>query len=325
MDRRAGLLFVALGFAWGIPYLLIKVSVEEVSPAFLVLGRTVVAAALLLPIALARGELFPVLRRWRPLLAYAIIEVSIPWILLGTAEQQLPSSTTGLLIAAVPLASVGIAFVTGRAERLGTMGWAGLLTGLAGVAALVGLDIDTSHLGAVGEMLVVVVGYAVGPALLVRYLSDESGIAVVAVSISIAALVYVPVVLLGGGLPDAVPSTKVVASIVVLGVVCTAGAFVMLFALVGLIGAVRATAITYINPAVAILVGALFLHERVTVWTGVGFGLVLLGSVLITRRPKDRGPIEEQPVAALAEVECPAAERRSSVHRRRELAGAGRS
>ncbi|MEN0015745.1 MAG: DMT family transporter, partial [Solirubrobacteraceae bacterium] len=247
MDRRAGLLFVALGFAWGIPYLLIKVSVEEVSPAFLVLARTALAVLLLLPIAHARGQLVPVLRRWRVLLAYAIIEVAIPWILLGNAEQHLPSSTTGLLIAAVPLAGVVVALVSGSGERLGTAGWVGLVAGLAGVAALVGFDIDTSDLGSVLEVFVVVAGYAIGPAILARYLSDEPGIAVVAVSLSIVAVVYLPLVVLGGGLPAAVPSTKVIASIVVLAVVCTAGAFVMLFSLVGLIGAVRATAITYVN------------------------------------------------------------------------------
>jgi drug/metabolite transporter (DMT)-like permease len=289
MDRRAGLLFVALGFAWGIPYLLIKVSVEEVSPAFLVLARTVLAAMLLLPIAHARGMLRPVLRRWRVLIAYAVIEVAVPWILLGTAERHLPSSTTGLLIAAVPLAGVVLAAATGNAERLGAGAWLGLLAGLAGVAALVGFDIQASDLGSVLEVLVVVIGYAIGPAILVRFLSDEPGIGVIAVSMSIVAVIYAPVVVIGGGLPDAMPSAKVIASILVLGVVCTAGAFVMLFALVGMIGAVRATAITYVNPAVAIVAGALFLGEAITVWTAVGFALVLVGSYLLTRKPRVGG------------------------------------
>jgi drug/metabolite transporter (DMT)-like permease len=288
MDRRAGLLFVALGFAWGIPYLLIKVSVEEVSPAFLVLARTLLAALLLLPIAHARGMLRPVLRRWRALLAYALIEVAVPWILLGNAERHLPSSTTGLLIAAVPLAGVIVAMFTGSGERLGRGAWMGLIAGLLGVAALVGFDVDTSDLGSVLEVLVVVIGYALGPAILVRYLSDEPGIGVVAVSMSIVAVLYLPIVLLGGGLPDAVPSAKVIASIAVLAVVCTAGAFVMLFALVGMIGAVRATAITYVNPAVAIVAGAVLLGEAITPWTVVGFALVLVGSYFLTRRPQAR-------------------------------------
>lgn len=285
MDRRAGLLFVALGFAWGIPYLLIKVSVEELSPAVLVFARTALAALILMPIALSQGVVRSTMRRWRVLLVYSVIEIAVPWVLLNDAERHLPSSTTGLLIAAVPLAGVGLAFATGTAERLGPKGWLGLVAGLAGVAALVGLDIDTSDRGAVLQVLVVVVGYAIGPYIIARHLKDESGIGVIAISLTIVALVYVPVVLLGPGLPAEVPSPEVIASVVVLAVVCTAAAFVMLFALVGLIGPVRATAITYLNPAVAIVAGAIFLDETVTVWTVLGFGLVLLGSFLITRRP----------------------------------------
>lgn len=297
MDRRAAVLFLALGLAWGIPYALIKVAVEELDPAQLVLVRTALAAALLLPIAAVRGALAPVLRRWRIVLAYAVIEIAIPWVLINRVEQVLPSSTTGLLIAATPLAGVVLAFALGTAERLGAAGWTGLVCGLAGVGALVGFDIDTSDLGAVLELLVVVVGYAVGPYLLARYLADEPGIGVVAVSLTIVAVVYVPIVLLGEGLPDAMPSGDVIASVVVLSVVCTAAAFLLLFALVGMIGPVRATAITYVNPAVAILAGVAFLDESVTVWTVVGFVLVLAGSFLITRRPAAVAG-DDQPVAA---------------------------
>ncbi|MDO9397729.1 MAG: DMT family transporter, partial [Herbiconiux sp.] len=233
MDRRAGLLFVALGFVWGIPYLLIKVSIEELSPEVLVLARTGLAAALLLPIAAARGVLRPLLSRWRVLLAYAVIEIAVPWVMLGHAEQELPSSTTGLLVAAVPMAGVALAFAFGTSERLGRSGWIGLLAGLAGVAALVGFDVGGSNLGAVAEVLVVVVGYAVGPFLVARYLQGESGLGVIALSLGIVAVGYVPVVLIGPGLPSAMPSDGVIASVVVLALVCTAGAFLMLFTLIG--------------------------------------------------------------------------------------------
>ncbi len=292
MDRRAALLFLGLGFAWGIPYLLIKVSVEELDPAVLVLARTWVAALVLVPIALARGVLRPVLRRWKLVAVYAVIEIAIPWVLLGHAEEELPSATTGLLIAATPLVGVLLAFATGRSERLGRKGWAGLLLGLAGVAALVGLDVAGSSLDAVLMLLVVATGYAVGPMLIDRRMAGESGLGVITLSVAMVAVLYVPVVLIGPGLPSAMPSGEVVASVVVLGLVCTAAAFVMLFALVGLIGPVRATAITYLNPAVAIAVGAIFLSERITTWTLVGFGLVLAGSFLITRGTAAPEPVE---------------------------------
>jgi len=295
VSRRASLLFAALAVAWGIPYLLIKVAGVELPPSTLVLARTALAALLLLPLALARGQVGPVLRRWRPVLAYAVVEIVVPWFFLARAEQRLPSSTTGLLIAAVPLVAVLVALVTGRAERLGTRGWLGLAAGTLGVGALVGLDVGGSDLGAVAEVGVVVLGYAIGPALLARWLGDVGGLGVMAVSVTMAALLYVPVVVLGPGLPDAVPSTRVLLSVVVLAVVCTAAAFLLLFALVGELGPVRALSVVYVNPLVAIVAGATLLGERITAWTLVGFALVLAGSFLVTRPARGRRPATAAP------------------------------
>ena len=284
MSRRAAWMFAALGLAWGIPYLLIKVAVEELSPSALVLARTGLAAALMLPLALARGQVGPVLRRWRPVLAYTVAEIMLPWLFINRAEQSLPSSTTGLLIAAVPLVGLLVALASGRAEHLGAPGWAGVVLGTAGVAALVGLDVSGSDLGAVAELGVVVLGYAVGAAILDRWLSDLPGLGVVAVSLALSALVYAPVVAVSGTWPSASPSGEVVASVVALAVVCTAAAFLLLFALVRDLGPVRATSVVYLNPVVAVAAGALVLGEPVTPWTVVGFVLVLAGSVLVTRR-----------------------------------------
>ena len=283
MSRRALTLFVALGIVWGFPYLLIKVAVDELSPAQIVLGRTAIAALVLLPTALAQGAVRPVLREWQWLVLFAIVEIAVPWVLLGYAETRLPSSTTGLLVAAVPLAGVLIAFVTGHAERLTRVAWLGLLLGILGVAALVGFEASGSDLGAVAAVGVVVVGYAAGPAILSRPLQGLPGIGIMATALTLTAVAYVPVVLLSDGVPGPLPSAGVVASVVSLGVVCTAVAFMLLFALVGEVGPVRATTITYLNPAVAVIAGALFLGEQVTVWTVVGFVLVVTGSYLVNR------------------------------------------
>lgn len=287
MNRRAALLFAALGVAWGIPYLLVKVSLAELSPAAILLVRASVAAALLLPLAARRGVLRPVLRRWRPVLAYAAVEVVVPWLMIGHAEQRLASSTTGLLIAATPLAGVAIGLLVGSGERMGRSGWTGLLLGFAGVAALVGLEIDTSDRVAVLQLLAVVVGYAIGPMILARSLADESGLAVVGVAFGFAALGAVLVLAIGGGWPTELPSARVVGALAILTSICTVGAFLLLFSLVQEVGAVRSTAVTYINPAVAITVGAIFLGEAITGWTVLGFVLVLAGSMLLARRPAE--------------------------------------
>lgn len=299
MSPRAIVLFAALGVAWGIPYLLIKVAVSELDPALVVFGRSAVGGLILLPLALVRRQVLPVLRRWRPLLVYTVAEIVLPWYFLSSAEQRLPSSTAGLLLASVPLVGVAVAFATGRPERFSAGNWTGVLLGMLGVAALVGLDVAGSDLVGVAEIAVVVVGYAIGPVILARRMSDLPGTGVVALSLVLAALTYVPLVPLAGGWPTQWPSVPALASVLILAVVCSAAAFLIMFALIAEIGPVRTTTITYVNPAVAIVAGSLVLGERVTVWTVAGFGLVLAGSFLVTRRrravliaPEPSGPID---------------------------------
>ena len=281
MSRRGALLFAAMCVIWGIPYLLIKVAVDDMSPSVLVLGRTLIAALLLLPIAAVRGELRPLLPYWAPLVAFAGIEIALPWVLLGAAETEVSSSLTGLLIAAVPLVAAVIATSTG-AERLRLTGGAGLALGVVGVAAIVGVNIEGAHAIPLAEIGLVAICYAVGPAILQRWLSGLPALGVIAVSLLLTAVVYVPFA--ATSVPDERPSAAAFASVLTLAVVCTALAFLLFFALIGEVGPVRATVITYVNPAVAAVLGILILDERFTIGMAIGFALVLAGSVLATRR-----------------------------------------
>ena len=282
MTRRGLVLFIAMSVIWGIPYLLIRIAVGELSPATLVFLRTAIAALILLPIAITRGGLRPLVRRWVPLVAFAAIEVGIPWLALAHAEQRISSSLAGLLISAVPLVGTVIAFATGNRDRIGLVSVAGLLLGLAGVAAIVGFVLHASDPIALVEVGIVVVGYATGPAILSRYLSGLSAVGVNAVSLALCALVYAPVA--AAQWPSSVPHPAVLASVAVLAIVCTALAFLLFFALIAEVGPVRATVITYINPAVAAVLGIAVLGESFTLGMGIGFILVLLGSTLATRR-----------------------------------------
>ena len=281
MSRRGWVLFLAMGVIWGVPYLLIKVAVDVLTPASLVLLRTAVAAAILLPLALARGQLRPLLPKWRPLVAFTVAELAVPWFLLSNAERRLSSSLSGLLIAAVPLVGALLGWLTGG-ERLGVRRILGLAIGIGGVAALVGLDLGGGDVPALLQMAVVAIGYAVGPFILARYLTDVSGLGVIAAALSLTAIAYLPVGV--AQLPAQWPSAKVIASVLTLSVLCTAIAFLVFFALIDEVGPVRATVITYVNPAVAVALGVILLGEPFTVGIAVGFALVLLGSVLATRR-----------------------------------------
>jgi drug/metabolite transporter (DMT)-like permease len=295
VTRRGLVLFGLMSVIWGIPDLFIRVAVAEITPSALVLARTALAAAILLPIALTRVDLRPVLARWRWVVAFAAIEIAIPWVALGSAEQHLSSSLTGLLIAGVPLVGTMLALATGGADRLGRTGLLGLLIGLVGVAAIVGGDYATSDPTALLQVAVVVVCYAVGPAILARRLGGLPTVGVMALSLALCAVVYVPIAAVQ--LPTVVPSTNVLASIVILAVVCTAAAFLVFGALIDEIGPVRATVITYVNPAVAAVLGVLVLNETFSVAMGIGFALVILGSTLATRP----GQVVEGPGVATVE------------------------
>jgi drug/metabolite transporter (DMT)-like permease len=286
MSRRGLALFVAMCVIWGVPYLLIRVAVEEMSPAVLVLGRTGIAVLLLLPIAAARAEIRPALRHWRAVLAFAAIEIALPWLLLGAAEQEISSSLAALLIAGVPLIGAVIARTTGGRERLGRSNLVGLLVGVAGVAAIVGVNLESAGVTPIVEVGLVAVCYAVGPVILQRWLSDVPALGVIAVSLAATAIVYVPIAAFTW--PGEMPSAKAIWSVVGLAVVCTALAFLLFFALIAEIGPVRATVITYINPAVAAVLGVLILDEHFTLGMGVGFALVLVGSILATRPGRTR-------------------------------------
>jgi drug/metabolite transporter (DMT)-like permease len=275
---------------WGIPYLLIRVAVREVTPAMLVFLRTTGSTLVLLPLALHRGELRLLLSRWRPLLAFAAVEIAVPWILLSSAERRVTSSLAALVLAATPFVGVALATATGG-ERLDRRRVAGLLVGLAGVAAIVGLDIGhTSGIGLL-EMAGVVVGYAVGPWILHRYLDGLPSLGVIAASLGITALVYAPIAAFQ--LPGSLPSGRVIASIATLAVVCTALAFVLFFELIVEGGPVRSNLVTYVNPAIAAMLGVLVLSERFTVGMGIGFVLVLAGSVVAAAR--SRHPVVAEP------------------------------
>jgi drug/metabolite transporter (DMT)-like permease len=292
VTRRGLVLFGLMSVIWGIPYLFIRIAVAEIQPSVLVFVRTSIGAAILLPIAMTRFDLRPVLARWRWVVAFALVEIAIPWVMLGTAEQHLSSSLSGLLVAGTPLVGAGIAIVSGGADRIGRTAVAGLLVGLVGVLAIVGADFAASDTTALLEIGVVVVGYAVGPAILARRLQGLPSVGVMALSLTLSALIYLPIAAVQW--PAAPPSVNVFVVIAILGVVCTALAFILFAALIAEVGPVRATVITYVNPAVAAVLGIVVLAEAFSPAMVVGFVLVILGSTLATRRtPRTAEPMSQ--------------------------------
>ena len=285
MSRRAWMLFAAMGVIWGIPYLFIKIAVAELSPVTIAGWRTLLAALILLPLAARSGALRPALRAWPYVVAFGLLEMALPWVLLGHAETRVPSGFAGLMLAAVPIVGTVVSWILGDRHALSRVRLVGLGVGVVGVAALVGLDWAAGTIDALSvvELLVVAVCYAVAPAMAARKLGHVPSMGVVSVSLAFVALLYLPVTVVS--VHAGLPSPNVVASVLVLALVCTALAFVLFFELIAEAGPVRATVITFVNPAVAVALGLVVLGEPLTWGTLVGFPLVLLGSYWATRGP----------------------------------------
>lgn len=296
MSRRAWLLFGALSLIWGVPYLLIRVAVREMAPSTLVFFRVAPVALILLPFAIRSGRMAELARRWRALLAYTLVEIMLPWLALFKAEERLTSSLAGLLVAAVPLVGALASRLAGDEEQLDRLQVAGLFIGFGGVAVLVGVDVRGATVLPMCAMAVTVLGYAMGPRLLNSYLSDLPGIVVVAGSTALAALVYAPFAF--SNLPARL-SGEVLAALLCLALVPTLLGFLIFFALINEIGPVRMTVVTYINPAVALVLGVALLNEPFTLGLGLGFPLVIAGSVLSARR---RAPAVAPAPAGAAEA-----------------------
>ncbi|MCH6230034.1 DMT family transporter [Microbacterium sp. CFH 31415] len=297
-DARAWVLFAIMAVVWGVPYLFIKVAVDSYSPAAVVAGRTLIGALILLPFALRQKALRPAWSKIGWVLAFGAIEMAGPFLLLGHAEQTLPSGLTGLLVATVPLFAALIAFGGGDRSVLKPARAIGLVVGFAGVAVIVagpGLAIEGGGgLVAVGEILLVAILYAIAPFIIALKLKDVPALGTITLALFAVGVFYLPIGMLT---QHEVPTIDATLALIALGVVCTAVAFIVFFALIARVGPVRAPLFTYVNPVVAILLGTIILGESLTLGLLLGFPLVILGCWLAatggTVRPREREPEPE--------------------------------
>jgi drug/metabolite transporter (DMT)-like permease len=280
VTTRGWALFAAVSVVWGVPYLFIKLAVEDLSPGFVAWSRVAMAALILLPIAWRTGALRGLPLRW--LAAFAFLEITLPFPLIAFGEQRVSSSLAAILIAAVPLVIAFLALRFDRGERPTRTRFVGMLIGLGGVVALVGIDIGGrgSELVGAAAVLAATFGYACGPLIAKRHLTAADPLGPVAAALGIASIFLAPLAL--AGRPTEAPSGDAVASVVVLGLVCTAIGFLIFFRLIAEIGPSRASIITYVNPVVALALGVAILGEHVTTGAVCGLLLILAGSWLST-------------------------------------------
>jgi drug/metabolite transporter (DMT)-like permease len=283
MTVRAWLLFAASSLIWGVPYLFIKIAVDDgVSPGFIAWARVALAAILLFPLALRRGALRGLLSRGPAIAAYTATEIAIPFVLIPLGERYITSALTAILISTMPLLVAAISIRVSPADRPGGARVLGLVIGLAGVVALLGIDVAGKREELWGSLMVLLATlcYAVAPLIVSRRLVDLDPIGPVTASLALATVVLFPFALAGA--PRTMPPLAALGAILVLGALCTALGLVVFFSLIAEAGPTRASVITYVNPLVAVVAGVLALGEHIGTMSVAGLALILGGSWLST-------------------------------------------
>ena len=286
MSRRAYFHFAVSGLLWGIPYLLMKVAVEDIPPTVIVCGRVLIGAAILIPIAIHQKVLMDAIRGWRYVLPYAIFEMMIPWILITNAEIKISSGLAGLLIATVPIWSTIFASITGDKSVWHSKRLVGILVGFVGLIGLVGYEsiIGSSDPLSIAMMLVTAMSYSYAVNMISQKLPDVSGIAINGLAMIFTAIAYAPLMIVQ--FPEASTVSKEAAiSLLALGVFSTSLAFISYFIVMKEIGPASASVITYVNTAVAVVLGVVILSEPLTLGIIIGLPLVMIGSFLASRKP----------------------------------------
>ena len=286
MSRRNLVLFILVGFLWGIPYLFIRVAVDPetgFSPAIVVFMRVFIGALILLPIAIYDKSFFIAIKGWKYIAVYALFEMVIPWILIGTAEQSISSGLAGLLVASVPIFSTIITSLHGDKSVWHPRRLFGMGVGFLGVFLLVGIESFTGSSNPISilMMLGASIGYAYAVIFISRKLPGVSGVAINGIAMAMTAIFYSPALLLLW--PDRAIGTTAIYSVIALGVFSTGIAFAVFFTVMAEIGPARASLVTYMNTAFAVVLGVIILSEPLTIGIIVGLPLVLVGSYLASR------------------------------------------
>jgi len=292
MSRKGWILFTLVGLLWGVPYLFMKVAVEELSTPMIVFTRLMIGAALLVPLALREGSLKSALKYWRYILLYAVLEMVIPWSLITSSQRDLSSGVVALLVATVPIWATLFAHQTGDSTAAHRVRIFGIIIGLIGITLIVGIESisDFGNIRALLQILVAAASYAWAVNMITRKAPGISGIAINGIAMMISSVIFAPFAI--ANRPETLPSLEVTLSMLGLGVLCSGIVFWVFFVVLDEIGPARASLVVYPNTAVAVVLGIVILREPITLAILIGLPLVLVGSYFASRKPNS------QPIAA---------------------------
>lgn len=291
MSRRGWVLFILTGLLWGVPYLFIKIAVDPeggFSPATVVFLRTAIGAAILIPWAIRQKTLGDAIRGIRYVAPYALLEMIGPWILIGTAEQKISSGLAGLLVASVPIFATIFASLHGDKTVWQFKRIIGIAIGFLGLIFLVGIESIKGGADplSIAMVLFASITYAYAVMMVYSKLPGVSGVAINGVAMVISAIFYLPFTV--AQWPTGPINESAIWAVIALGIFSTGISFAIFFILIDIIGVARASLVTYLNTAFAVVLGIIFLGEPLTVGIIFGLPLVLLGSYLASRKSQEK-------------------------------------
>ena len=290
MKRASWIYFALVSVLWGVPYLFIRVAVApgQFTPAFVVFSRVAIGAALLIPYAIKRGVLKPALRQWKWIAAYGLLEMVGPWGLISQGETKVNSGLAALLIATVAIWATILNGALGDKTVWHSTRLISLAVGFIGICLVVGIESLKGKVNVVAilMLLLAAIGYAIAPTLARRKIPEIDGAAVNGLAMLITTIIYAPFAI--ADWPHHHVRINSIYSLIALGIFPTAICFVVFFKLIADIGNARASLVAYVNTGVAVLIGVIVLHEKLTAGILVGLPLVLLGSYFASRKPITR-------------------------------------
>ena len=295
------LIFLALGFVWGSSYLFIKLAVDDFGTFTLVALRLTVGALLLWSVMRLAGQAVPRDRRlYGHLLVMAVINITIPFLLITWAEQSVDSSLAAILTSPVPLIAIVLSALFLPAEPMRVNGLVGLLVGFVGVVIITSRGLTTVGSSIAGELALLgaAFSYAAGAVYSRKFVHGVRPMIPAVFQVTFAALLTGVLAIALERPWEARPDLQAIFAILWLGILGSGLAYLAVFRLFANWGATRTTLVAYLLPVVGIVLGYLVLNEPVDARLLVGTAMVIAGVALVNspygrRRLFGRGPAPE--------------------------------
>jgi drug/metabolite transporter (DMT)-like permease len=286
MPPSAWMQIILLSAIWGGSFLFGRIAAQEVPALAIAFARVSIAAALLWAFVLVSRREIPILTRELviALLVMGLVNNAIPFSLIFWGQKEIGAGLASIFNAMTPLFTVIFAQFATRDERITPLKLAGIATGIAGVAVLVGDGLGAGlerHVAAELAVLGAAASYGIAGVWGRRFAKVDSVFIATGQLTASASILALPAFFAAAGTMKSAPSAEAIASILALAVFCTAAAYVLFFRILAVAGATNTALVTFMVPVSAILLGWLFLGERLSPHEFAGMALIACALILV--------------------------------------------